>query len=135
MHSSGTDRVGAASAAARWQRAAVAAVGALALLELLWELWLAPLKPGGSWLALQALPLLLLWPGLARGAKRVRQSLTLLLPFYLAEAFVRALTERGRHGALAWAAAVLAAIAFCALLGTFRAERAGANPGLRAPRP
>jgi uncharacterized membrane protein len=60
-------------AVAPWQRVSVAAVAALILLELLWELWLAPLRPGGSWLALKALPLALLWPGLARGAKRPRQ--------------------------------------------------------------
>ena len=32
---------------------------ALIFLCLAWELWLAPLRPGGSWLALKALPLLL----------------------------------------------------------------------------
>ena len=34
---------------------------------------LAPLRPGGSWLALKALPLALLLPGVARGALRPRQ--------------------------------------------------------------
>ena len=109
--------------AARWQRLAVAAVAALVLLELLWELWLAPLKPGGSWLALKALPLALLWPGLARGASRPRQWLALLLPLYFAEAIVRALTEGGRHRVLALAATVLAGVAFAAVLASFRAAR------------
>jgi uncharacterized membrane protein len=96
---------------------------ALLLLELLWELWLAPLRPGGSWLALKALPLMLLWPGLARGARRPRQWLALLLPLYLAEAIVRAVSESGRHALVAWTATVLAAIAFAALLASFRAAR------------
>ena len=80
----------AAGTAARWQRLAIAAVAALALLEVLWELWLAPLKPGGSWLVLKALPLALLWPRLSRGDAKTRQWLALLLPLYFAEAIVRA---------------------------------------------
>jgi len=110
-------------AVGRLHRLAVAAVAALLLLELLWELWLAPLRPGGSWLALKALPLMLLWPGLARGAKRPRQWLALLLPLYLAEAIARALSESGRHAAVAWMAAALAAVAVTALLASFRAGR------------
>ena len=101
----------------------MAAVAALLLLELLWELWLAPLRPGGSWLALKALPLMLLWPGLARGARKPRQWLTLLLPLYVAEAIVRALSESGRHAPVAWMAAALAAVAFATLLASFRATR------------
>jgi uncharacterized membrane protein len=93
------------------------------LLELLWELWLAPLRPGGSWLALKALPLALLWPGLARGTRRPGQWLTLLLPLYLAEAVVRAVSESGRHALVAWMAAALAAVAIAALLACFRAGR------------
>ena len=111
------------SAVTAWQRLAVAAVAALILLELLWELWLAPLRPGGSWLALKALPLALLWPGLARGAKRPRQWLTLLLPLYAAEALVRALTESGRHAIAAWVASAVIVVAFVAVLATFRTAR------------
>jgi uncharacterized membrane protein len=106
-----------------WQRLSMAAVTALMLLELLWEIWLAPLRPGGSWLALKALPLALLWPGLARGERRTRQWLTLLLPFYLAEAIIRAVSESGRHAMVAWMAAALAAVAITALLATFRGSR------------
>ena len=110
-------------AGGRWHRLAVAAVTALLLLDLLWELWLAPLRPGGSWLALKALPLMVLWPGLARGARRPRQWLTLLLPLYLAEGIVRAASESGRHALVAAMAAALAAVAMAALLATFRASR------------
>jgi uncharacterized membrane protein len=104
-------------------RLAVASVAALALVELLWELWLAPLRPGGSWLALKALPLVLLWPGLARGSRRARQWLALLLPFYCAEGIVRAMSEPGRHGAVASAATLVGIVAFASVLATFR-ERA-----------
>ncbi|MGH8705692.1 MAG: DUF2069 domain-containing protein, partial [Burkholderiales bacterium] len=40
------------------QLIASAALIALIFLCVAWELWLAPLRPGGSWLALKALPLL-----------------------------------------------------------------------------
>ena len=109
-----------ADTAARWQRLAVAAVTALILLDILWEAWLAPLKPGGSWLVVKALPLLVVWPGLVRGAARARQWLALLLPLYLAEAIPRALTESGRHAAIAWVATVLIVVSFGAVLATFR---------------
>jgi uncharacterized membrane protein len=115
--------------ASRWLRLAVAAVAALALLEALWELWLAPLRPGGSWLALKALPLALLWPGLARGARRPAQWLSLLLPMYVAEGAVRALTEGGRHRLVALAATVLAAAAFLAVLAMFRGARGEMRSG------
>jgi uncharacterized membrane protein len=121
--------------AAHWHRVAVAAVAALLLLECLWELWLAPLKPGGSWLALKALPLALIWPGLARGVRKSRQWLALLLPLYVAEAIVRALSETGRHSLVAWAATVLAVVAFVAVLATFRATRAAVRRPAAGARP
>jgi uncharacterized membrane protein len=112
--------------ASAWERLAVAAVAALLMLEILWELWLAPLKPGGSWLALKALPLALMWPALARGVIRARQGMTLLLMPYLAEGVVRGVSESGRHALVAWTVALVAAIAFIALLVPFRiARRAG----------
>lgn len=109
--------------AAGWHRLAVALVAALALFECLWELSLAPLRPGGSWLALKALPLALIWLPLARGKRKTRQWASLLLPLYAAEAIVRALTEPGRHGLAATFATVLALAALAAVLISFRAER------------
>lgn len=106
----------------RWRRAVVASLVALALLEILWELWLAPLKPGGSWLALKGLPLLALTPAVAQGRVRARQWLLLLLPWYLAEGAVRASSESGRQALCAGAAAALAAAALIAGLGWFRAQ-------------
>ena len=93
----------------RWQRAFVAALAALALLEILWELWLAPLRPGAFWLALKALPLALLWPGVMQGRPRHAQWTLLLLPWYFAEAIVRAWSDSGRQALCATTAAVLAA--------------------------
>ena len=103
-------------------RVTVAGTLALALLELMWELLLAPLAPHGTWLALKALPLGFLLPGVMRGVRRPRQWLALLLPFYAAEGFARALAEPGRRAVVAAAAATIATMVFVALLGWFRAE-------------
>jgi uncharacterized membrane protein len=104
-------------------RIAVAGTLALALFEMLWELVLAPLTGHASWLALKAVPLALLWPGVARGVRASRQWLALLLPFYAAEAFARAFTEPGRHALVATMACAIAASTFVALLAWFAAER------------
>ena len=108
---------------ARWLRAGVALVTALILLQVLWELILAPVRPGGSWLALKALPLALVWPGLAGGSPRARFVVLLLLLPYFAEAMTRAVAENGRHALVAGAAAALTAAAFAALLQSFRAAK------------
>lgn len=100
----------------------MAALVALTLLEVLWETILAPL-PGARWLALKALPLAVLVPRVARGERKARQWLALLVPFYFAEALVRALTETGRHAVVAALAATLATLTFFALLAWFRAEK------------
>jgi uncharacterized membrane protein len=106
--------------AARWTIVGLAALG---FLELLWEIVLAPMPAGGIWLALKAVPLAILFPGVARGERRPRQWLTLLLPFYFAEALTRAMSESGRSAIVAGLAATIAVATFVALLLWFRAER------------
>ncbi|HWD16842.1 MAG TPA: DUF2069 domain-containing protein [Casimicrobiaceae bacterium] len=106
-------------------RIAIAGTLALLLLELLWELVLAPLGGHPTWLALKALPLALLLPGVARGTTRARQWLALLLPFYAAEGLVRAYGEPGRHALVSAAACVIATATFVALLAWLRG---GARP-------
>ena len=104
-------------------RVAIAGLFALAALEVLWETVLAPLRPGAGWLAVKALPLFVLLPGAMRGARRPRQWLALLLPFYAAEAIVRAWSETGRHAVVAGTVALVAIATFVALLAWFRRER------------
>ena len=65
----------------------------------------------------------LVWPGISRGRTRSRQIASLLLPFYFAEAIVRAVTEPGRHALVAGSAAALSAAALVALLLSFRKTR------------
>jgi len=85
------------------------------------------LRPGSGWLALKALPLASLLPGVLRGARRARQWTALLLPFYIAEGSARAITESGRHAWVAAMAAAVALLAFVALLLWFRGERPAAR--------
>jgi len=103
----------------------VAAIGliALVLVCLLWETLLAPLRPGGSWLVLKAVPLALLTPAALRGTRRALQGLSLLLPFYLAEGIVRGWSEDGRHAVVAWVAAAIAAATLAAVLASVRSSR------------
>jgi uncharacterized membrane protein len=62
---------------------------ALLLLLLAWELWLAPLRPGGSALALKALPVLVLVPGVWRGGPAPMQWALMLVLLYVCEAGLR----------------------------------------------
>lgn len=113
----------------RASRFALAGLVALAVVSLLWEWLLAPLRPGGSWLILKALPLLLLLPAALRGTRRALQWLSLLLPFYLAEGIVRGYSESGRHALVAWVAAAIAAATFIALLAWVRGTRGNREGG------
>ena len=75
--------------------AASAALIALIGLCLAWELWLAPLRPGGSYLALKAAPLALPLPGILLGRRYTYQWSSMLVLAYFAEGVVRTWAERG----------------------------------------
>ncbi len=114
---------------------AASALVALIVLCLAWELWLAPLRPGGSTLALKALPLALPLIGILQGQRRTYQWSSMLILSYLAEGVVRALTERGMSQALAAIEIALSAIFFAAVVAYARLARpvrAGAG-GCAAP--
>lgn len=67
----------------------------LILHGLAWELWLAPLRPGGSFLALKALPLLLPLAGILRGRRYTHQWASMLILAYFTEGVVRATSDPG----------------------------------------
>jgi uncharacterized membrane protein len=97
------------------------ALGSLALLICLclaWELWLAPLRPGGSWLALKALPLALPLVGVFSGKRYTYQWSSLLILAYLAEGVTRAWSDRAPSQYLAFAEALLS-LAFFACVVTY----------------
>lgn len=99
--------------------AAVSLVSLIALC-LSWELWLAPLRPGGSMLALKALPLLLPLHGILHGKRYTHQWTSLLVLLYLAEGLVRLISDQGPSRLAAAAETVLAGLLFTGCLGYAR---------------
>ena len=93
----------------------------LLFLCLAWELWLAPLRPGGSMLALKALPLLFPVFGILRGRRYTHQWTSLLSLAYVAEGAVRAFSDQGASQILAMAEIFLATLLFAGCLGHARA--------------
>lgn len=67
----------------------VASLSALILLTFLWEWQIAPLRAGGSWLALKTLPLCLPLSGCLKGKVYTYQYSSMLILFYLAEGVTR----------------------------------------------
>jgi uncharacterized membrane protein len=92
----------------------------LIALTLAWELWLAPLRAGGSWLALKAFPLFLPLGGIIRGRTYTYRWAVMLMLAYLAEGTVRVYTEHGLSGAFATLEVVLAVGFFVAALAYAR---------------
>jgi uncharacterized membrane protein len=77
------------------RRIAAASLLALIVLCLAWELWLAPLRPGGSLVALKALPLALPLAGILQGKRYTYQWSSMLILAYLAEGTTRAWSDGG----------------------------------------
>ena len=69
---------------------AVASLLGLIALGLAWELWLAPLRPGGSWIALKVLPLCIPLAGLLKNRMYTYRWVSLLVWLYFTEGVVRA---------------------------------------------
>ena len=105
------------------QRTASGALVTLLLLCLAWELWLAPLRPGGSLLALKAAPLALPLPGILRARRYTYQWSSMLVLAYLAEGVVRAWSERGASQWLAGAEIGASLAFFAAAVGYARLSR------------
>jgi uncharacterized membrane protein len=98
-------------------RGACVSLVLLIALCLAWELWLAPLRPGGSWLVLKVLPLLLPLRGVLRRDNYTMQWSTLLIWLYFTEGAVRATSDHGASAQLGAAEVALAVFYFiCAAL-------------------
>jgi uncharacterized membrane protein len=93
---------------------ASASLIAMIFLCISWELWLAPLRPGGSALALKALPLLLPLFGILRGKRYTYQWSSMLILAYFMEGVVRAWSEAGPSRAVAIAEIVISLVFFTA---------------------
>jgi uncharacterized membrane protein len=109
---------------------AVASLLGLIALGLAWELWLAPLRPGGSWLALKVLPLCLPLAGLLKNRMYTYRWVSLLIWLYFIEGVVRATSEPAPG---AWLAALevllcLTLFAGCTLHVRLRLKAAKSDP-------
>jgi len=115
----------AAIEATRWL--AVGSLLALIALGLAWELWLAPLRPGGSWLAIKVLPLTLPLAGLLKNRMYTYRWLSLLVWVYFTEGAVRATSDVGLSAWLAGVEVLLCVVLFaaCAWHVRFRLRAAG----------
>ena len=81
-----------------------------------WELFLAPLRSGGSWMVLKALPLLAPLPGILRASRYTCQWASLLSLAYFAEGVVRAASDPTPSRYLAMLEIVLATTLFVSLI-------------------
>lgn len=109
--------------AARCQFVASLSLIALIFLCLAWEIWLAPLKPGGSWLALKAVFLLAPLFGILRGKRYTYKWVSLFVMLYLLEGLTRASSDHGTAQHLAMIETALATTLFIAVVGYVRATR------------
>ena len=113
----------------RWL--AVGSVLGLILLGLLWELWLAPLRPGGTWLAIKVLPLCLPLAGLLRHRMYTYRWMSLVVWIYFTEGVVRAWSDNAASSRLALIEVALCIVLFaaCAVHVRLRLRRASAPGG------
>lgn len=118
----------ASPAVRRLQWLSVASLAVLVLLCLAWELWWAPLRPGGSWLALKAAPLMLPLSGLLSGRRYTFQWSSMFILLYFMEGVVRASSDSGPSRWLAGAEALLATVFFVAVIAYARLTRAAPAP-------
>jgi uncharacterized membrane protein len=117
------------TSAARLRNFTLAIITVLAALLLAWELWLAPARPGGSLLALKAVPLLAALPAIRRGQVKAYQWWSMLILVYLCEGVVRGMTDVSPVGrALGWAEVALSTLTWGAIIAYVMAARAADTP-------
>ena len=99
----------------RWT--AAASLFSLIVLGVLWEMVLAPIRPGGSLLALKVLPLCIPLAGLLKNRMYTYRWLSLLVWLYFTEGVVRAWSDKPPSNYLAMVEIVLCLVLFtaCAL--------------------
>ncbi|MDO8384898.1 MAG: DUF2069 domain-containing protein [Polaromonas sp.] len=97
--------------ATRWL--ALGSLGGLIVLGLAWEMWLAPIRPGGSLLALKVLPLCIPLAGLLKNRMYTYRWLSLMVWLYFTEGAVRAWSDKPPGNYLA-----MIEVALCLLLFT-----------------
>jgi uncharacterized membrane protein len=113
----------------KYHIAACASLIALIVLTILWELVLSPLRPGGSWLVLKVLPLLIPLRGVLRHDNYTLQWSSMFILLYFTEGVVRAVSdESGTSRILAGIEICLSLIFFfCAIFYLRPLKKAAKN--------
>ena len=96
---------------------AVASLLGLIVLGLAWEMWLAPIRPGGSLLALKVLPLCIPLAGIMKNRMYTYRWVSLMVWLYFTEGVVRGWSDRAPGNYLGMIEVVLCLVLFtaCAL--------------------
>jgi uncharacterized membrane protein len=95
-----------------------------------WELWLAPLHPGGTWLAFKALPLCIPLAGILKNRMYTYRWVSLMVWIYFTEGVVRGWGDKppGNYLAMGEVALCLALFVACALHVRLRLKHAHKIP-------
>lgn len=110
-----------------WHWGAVLSLLILIALCVAWELLLAPLRPGGSWMVLKVLPLLLPLVGILKRNVYTMQWSSMLILIYFTEGVVRAASDKGLSASLAWAELSVAFSFFLCILCYLRPYKRAAK--------
>lgn len=108
----------------------VASVSLFALIVLCvaWETVVAPVRPGGSWMLLKALPLALPLRGIVRGNLYTYQWAAMLSLLYLMEGVVRAMSDPAPLSVLmAWGEIILSTTFFLSAIFYVRPAKRAAR--------
>ncbi len=97
-------------------RLAVGSLIALIVLCIAWEWFLAPLRPGGSWLIIKFLPLLLPLRGVLKRDRYTMQWSSMLILLFFTEGVVRATSDRAPSSWLAWGEVALSLLFFFSVI-------------------
>ena len=114
--------------ATRWL--ALGSMLGLIVLGIAWEMWLAPIRPGGSLLALKVLPLCLPLAGILKNRMYTYRWLSLMVWVYFTEGATRAWSDRPPGNYLAMIEVLLCLLLFaaCAFHVRLRLKNAPATP-------
>jgi uncharacterized membrane protein len=96
---------------------------ALIFLSLAWELWLAPLRQGGSFLALKAVVLLLPLMGILKERVYTYQWSSMFILAFFTEGVMRGWADQGLSQQLALAEVALSVLFFVGVVGYVREKR------------
>jgi uncharacterized membrane protein len=105
---------------------ALGSLAGLIVLGLAWEMWLAPIRPGGSLLALKVLPLCIPLAGIMKNRMYTYRWVSLMVWLYFTEGATRAWSDRvpGNYLAMIEVALCLALFTACALHVRIRLKNA-----------